>query len=455
LRARRRPVNQKKPVFCKKAVQKLLLRDNRDAQTPMTHPTGISARSIRLRNTGVFLLVGAGSVNYLDRAALAVGNPEIRHALGLSYGQMGLLLSAFAWSYGLAQIPAGLAVDKFGARRTLGIGMVLWSFAQIGAGFVGSFAQFIVARVALGLGESPMYIGGTRICADWFAAKDRALPIAIFNSSSALAPALAPPLLTVLMLEFGWQAMFIIAGLAGFGVAIAWLIFYRSPVDANIPASDSAIISADDGPDITHIGFAQVLWLLKFPTSWGMFLGFFGVVYIYWLFATWLPGYLETERHLSIHSAGLVSAIPLAAGFFGAVLGGVISGALGRRMDAISACRIPVILGLLAAAIFTIAAAYAQTTWLAVALISAGLFAINISSSCGWALAAVITPPNTVATLEAIQNVGGSLGGSLAPWITGALVGSTGSFFAAFALAGVIAFVAAIFYGIMTRRKIT
>jgi MFS family permease len=414
----------------------------------------LTARTRRLRNTGVALLVIAGCVNYLDRAALAVGNPEIRHSLGLSYSQMGLLLSAFAWSYGLAQIPAGIAVDKYGARLALGAGMMLWSVAQIGAGFVTSLSQFIAARIALGLGESPMYIGGTRICADYFAAKDRALPIAIFNSSSALAPALAPPLLTLLMIAFGWQAMFIIAGLAGFAVAIAWVVFYRSPADANIPAEDLAIISADDSPGIAHIGFRQVLWLLKFPTSWGMFLGFFGVVYVYWLFATWLPGYLEDQRHLSIASAGIVSAIPLAAGFFGAVIGGVISSWLGRRMDAVSACRMPVILGLLAAAILTFAAAYAHSTWAAVALISGGLFAINIASSCGWALAAVITPPNTVATLEAIQNVGGSLGGALAPWITGALVQALGSFLAAFELAGLIALISAGFYWAMTRDKI-
>ena len=156
------------------------------------------------RRLAVSLLVIAGCVNYLDRAAVSVGNPNIRADLGLSYSQMGLLLSAFAWSYGLAQIPAGALIDKFGPRRALGAGLVLWSAAQITAGFVGSLSQFITARVALGLGESPMYIGGTRVCADWFALKDRALPISIFNSSSALAPALAPPLLTLLMVAFGW-----------------------------------------------------------------------------------------------------------------------------------------------------------------------------------------------------------------------------------------------------------
>jgi sugar phosphate permease len=199
---------------------------------------GIATRTRRFRTVAVILLVVAGCVNYIDRSAVSVGNPEIRSALGLSYRQMGLLLSAFAWSYGFAQIPAGVAVDRFGPRRALGLGLVLWSLAQGAAGFVGSLGQFVAARVALGLGESPMYIGGTRVCANWFSAKDRALPISIFNSSSALAPALAPPLLTVLMVEFGWRWMFLFAALAGFAVAIFWFVLYRDPIDAGIPPAD-------------------------------------------------------------------------------------------------------------------------------------------------------------------------------------------------------------------------
>jgi MFS transporter, ACS family, L-galactonate transporter len=417
--------------------------------------TTLQSRTRRLRIVAVTLLVVAGCVNYLDRAAVSIGNPDIRHDLGLSFGQMGLLLSAFAWSYGLAQIPAGAAVDRFGPRRALGFGLVLWSAAQVAAGGVVSLGQFIAARVALGFGESPMYIGGTRVCADWFAMRDRALPIAIFNSSSALAPALAPPVLTLLMVAFGWRAMFLLAGLAGFAVAIAWVALYRNAGDAAIPATDVAIIHADDGRHIEHAGFRQVLWLLRFRTSWGMFLGFFGVVYVSWLYATWLPGYLETQRHLSIASAGFWSAVPLGAGFAGAVLGGVISDRLAHLgVEPGAACRLPVIWGLIGAAIFTMAGALAGSTGLAIAFIACGLFAANVASSCGWALAAVIAPGNTVATLEAIQNVGGSLGGALAPFITGAVVQATGSFVPALILAGVIALVCALIYGLMARARI-
>jgi MFS family permease len=416
-----------------------------------------SEKTQRMRAIAVALLVLAGCVNYFDRAAVAVGNPEIRAELGLSYSEMGLLLSAFAWSYGLAQIPAGVLVDRFGPRKALGTGMILWSLAQIGGGLVHSLHQFLAARIALGLGESPMYIGGTRVCADWFPLKRRALPIAIFNSSSALAPALAPPILTMLMLAHGWRVMFIIAGLAGFVVAALWVIYYRSPRDAGIPAADIEEIHRDDGAPIRHVGWTQVLWLLRFPTTWGMFLGFFGVVYISWLYATWLPGYFEIARHQSIASAGIWSAIPLAAGFVGAVAGGVISDRLGRigGMDAAATCRVPVIVGLLVAGTCTAGAVFIENLYAAVALMSLGLFAANVSSSCGWALAAVIAPVNAVATLEAIQNVGGSVGGALAPLISGVLLQHSNSFVPAFLLAGVIALVCAAIYGTMTTRRIS
>jgi MFS family permease len=407
------------------------------------------------RSLAVGLLVLAGCVNYFDRSAVSIGNPAIRASLHLSYTQMGLLLSAFAWAYGLAQLPAGALVDKFGPRRTLGCGLALWSAAQLGASFVIGLGQFIAARIALGLGESPMYIGGTRVCADWYPLRDRALPISIFNASSALAPALAPPLLTILMLAFGWRAMFFIAGLAGLVVALLWVAFYRAPEDAGIGDAEIALIRAEDRADTAPEGRSRILWLLQFRTTWAMFFGFFGVVYLSWLYATWLPGYLETQRHLSVASAGLWSAVPMAAGFVGAVAAGFFARALGRFGVAPSmACLVPIVAGMVLAGICTIAGALAAGMVPAIALMAAGLFGANVASSCGWALAAIVAPNRSVATLEAIQNVGGSLGGTLAPFITGLAVQSTGSFVPAFVLAGVIALASAAIYWTAARQPV-
>jgi MFS family permease len=269
-----------------------------------------------------------------------------------------------------------------------------------------------------------------------------------------LAPALAPPLLTVLMLAFGWRVMFLIAGLAGLAVALAWMIFYRSPEEAGISAAEIAQIRAEDQAD-TMEGGSRIVWLLQFRTTWAMFFGFFGVVYISWLYATWLPGYLETQRHLSVASAGLWSAVPMLSGFVGAVAGGFMARALGRiGMAPGPACLAPIVVGMILAGLCTIAGALVTSMDTAIALMAAGLFGANVASSCGWALAALIAPNRSVATLEAIQNIGGSLGGTLAPFITGVAVQGTGSFVPGFILGGVIALASAAIYWTGARRSL-
>jgi sugar phosphate permease len=108
-----------------------------------------------IQMTSLAMLVVCGTINYMDRGALSVANPAIRADLGVSISEMGLLLSAFAWSYALVQIPVGGLVDRAGPRVLLGVGMALWSLAQAAGGLVTSFSQFIWARIILGIGEAP------------------------------------------------------------------------------------------------------------------------------------------------------------------------------------------------------------------------------------------------------------------------------------------------------------
>ncbi len=411
-----------------------------------------SRRVKRLRTTALALLVIAGCVNYLDRSAVSVANPLIRDDLGLSIGQMGLLLSAFAWSYGLAQLPAGILVDRLGARRMLGAGLVVWSLAQMSAAFVLSLSGFIWARGALGLGESPMYTGGTRVCADWYPVRERTLPVAVFNASASLGPAIAPAVLTWLMTDYGWRPMFVIIGVAGLLIALSWLAIYRSPASAGLSAAELAATGSDQAAPSAPPLLRDAGRLLRLRTTWGMSLGFLGVIYMTWLYATWLPGYLESQRHLSVTAAGLLTSIPLTAGFVGALAGGVVSRQLGRAgIDPRDACRIPVISGMVGTAVFTLAGAFAPSTWAALALLSGGVFLANLASSCGWALGAVMVPPEEVGTLEAIQNIGGSVGGAMAPVVTGYAVEATGSFVPALCLAASIALLSALVYWGMVR----
>ena len=181
--------------------------------------------------TALVLLVLCGVINYLDRSALAVANVLIRQELGLNATSMGVLLSAFLLAYALSQIPVGFLIDRLGPRTLLGCAITLWSIAQAACGFIGSFTQFYFARIGLGIGEFAQFPTGIRVVNNWFHVSKRGLPTGIFNSASFLGTALAPPLLTVIMLAYGWRMMFIIMGVLGFVAAFIWVLFYRDPTD--------------------------------------------------------------------------------------------------------------------------------------------------------------------------------------------------------------------------------
>ncbi len=395
----------------------------------------------RLRIAAVGLLMLAGCINFIDRSTVSIALPAIRAELHLSAWQAGLLLSAFAWSYALAQLPAGSLVDRLGARRALAAGLAAWSMVQALTGLAGSLSQFIVARVSLGLGEAPMFVGGARVCADRFDPAHRAIPMGLLNASASLGPAIAPLLLTPLMLAIGWRASFAVLGLAGLTVAVAWAVIYRDPETAS-----------KDAPRIA--GPAAWLALLRQRSVWGLLLGFGGTVYVTWLYVTWLPGYLQQRWHFAPAAAGLWSALPQFFGFIGAIGGGWLSDLLARRMRERSARQWPLVGGLLVSAACSALAAVSGDAGLALAAVSGALFAANVATTGGWALAASLAPAALIATVEAMANIGGSVGGSLAPLMTGYVVQSTGSFAPALVIAACVAAGSALANGVLTRAPI-
>ena len=199
---------------------------------------GKTQRIRRIQRTALLLLVLSGVVNYIDRATLAVANPLIREELGLSVGDMGLLLSAFLWAYAFSQLPVGALVDRLGPRLMLSLGLGLWSLAQAAGGLVHGFAQFFAARMVLGIGVAPQFPTAARVSRDWFNPRDRGTATGIWNCSSTLGTAISVPLLTFLMLHLGWRWMFGIMGALGVLVALACAAAYFLIVGDPIPAAE-------------------------------------------------------------------------------------------------------------------------------------------------------------------------------------------------------------------------
>ncbi|SDH28762.1 MULTISPECIES: MFS transporter [unclassified Duganella] len=413
------------------------------------------ARIRRRQTLALVLLVVCGVINYLDRATLAVANEYIRADLGLSLGQMGLLLSAFSWSYALCQLPVGALVDKIGPRWLLGAGLVLWSLAQMAGGFAATFSYFVIARIALGIGEAPQFPAAARVVSNWFPARARGTPTGVYNSASPLGVALAPLLLAPLIVATSWHWAFFITGAMGLVAALVWVTLYRDPVREQLTTEERAYLEVDAVNAVApKASFSSWLALFRYRVTWGMMLGFFGSVYLNWVYLTWLPGYLRTERHMDLAYAGIASSVPFMCGFAGALIAGWASDRVARAATSpVTGRRNAVVVSTLGMVAFTIPAALVDSNVVAVACISIVIFLANASSACAWSLATVAAPPSRVASLGALQNFGGFLGGALAPILTG-YIAQTWSFVPALLTGAGIAFLGAMSYLFLVTRPI-
>ncbi|HXE07165.1 MAG TPA: MFS transporter [Acidobacteriaceae bacterium] len=409
-----------------------------------------SASSSTLRRqqtiTLALLFIG-GVVNYLDRSSLSIANTTVRAEMHLNATQMGWLFTTFPLAYGLAQLPMVGLLDRAGTRTTLGAGLSLWSVAQMLTGLVRGLPTFLPLRFLLGAGEAPWWPAGVRTLRDWFSPRARARATSIFNSSNPLASALAPPLLTCIMLWRGWRAMFVALGVAGMFVAAAWFALHReAPVRQPWELAEEKQSAAAPA-----LGSALRI-LLRRRMVWGMMLGWGGVNYTVWLYLTWLPGYLEGQRHLSVARSGWVAAIPFLAGAAGMYINGIITDTLGRRGFSLAAVhRMNIIAGMTFSAVGTFVVAHSATTPRAVAGLSIALFCIHSAGVSGWGYVQAVAPHGLVGSLAALQNFASFMIASAAPVLTGWLLDKTHSFTIALGVCSAVTLLGALSYATLAR----
>lgn len=407
----------------------------------------------RLRWVIILILLLAAIVNYLDRANLSIANTTIAAEFGFSKTEMGLLLSAFLWPYALANLPAGWLVDKFGPKRMFSAALCLWSGFSVLAAFVNSYSFFYGLRMMLGISESPFFTSGIKIIHSWFGENERGLPSAIINTGSQIANAIAPPILTILLITLGWRGMFVAIGVMGVPLLFAWWKFYRDP-----DAREYALLHAGHASLPQRGENSKSSWgaLFRYPATWAMVIGNFSIMFTIWVYLTWLPSYLETSLGFSLKATGWIASIPFLAGILGVLVGGLISDTLVKRgFPAITSRKIPIVLGALLAACFVAPIPFVSSTPVAIGLLALGYFFSQMPQGVLWTLASDIAPKDQVASLGAIQNFGGFLGAALAPIMTGIILDMTGKFTNVFLLGAALLFTGALSYGLFVRRKIT
>jgi MFS family permease len=422
------------------------------AELPGSKP---SARLRAIQWTAVALVTVVIALNYIDRSTLSVGNLLIRKEFGISATAIGALQSGWSLAYAFAQIPVGFMLDRLGPRYLVGGALILWSIAQGAGGFAFGYTQLLWSRIALGVTESPAYPAGVRVTSDWFRVRDRGMPTGLYNAGGNIGPAIAPPLLTALMLAFGWRTMFVTMGVIGLLGAVVWFMLYRNPHSTVLESDDNAYL-AENRAAITPVRGEQWAKLFTFRTSWAMIVLAFCAGYSIWMYQTWIPAYLEMQQHVSIAKTGVLASIPLIAGIGGCLAGGWFTDKLVRLgVNLMDSRKLPCVGGLLVCGLFTGLMTTASNATEAVILMSLAQFFLSAGIAGKWALTTATAPQSYCTSIAGLMNFGGYLGGTVSPVVTGYVVDVTGSFVIAFAIGAGMSLIGAMALYFMLKAPIT
>ncbi len=390
-------------------------------------------------------------IAYIDRVNLSVAAPQLQQEFGLDATQMGLLLSAFFWSYAFLQIPTGLLLDRFGVSRIGRLGALLWTVASVLIAFTGGFGGLFLARILLGVAEAPSFPASSKATGYWFPRQERALATAIFDAAAKFANVIGVPLVALAITQFGWRWGFGVTAILSFLYFLAFFFIYRDPSrDRHLSAAERDYIRAGgatpEGPAET--GAAGMFgYLLANRKVWGLTIGFAAYGYSFYLFLTWLPAYLVQSMQMSIIKSAGFAAIPwVCATLADLIVGGWLVDHLVRRgHDDTKIRKCVLVLGMLLGLAVFGATLTADPRW-AVFWIAIALSGLAAAAPVGWSIPSLIAPRGGTATIGSIMNFVNNGMGILAPIATGYIVGATNSFTVAFLVAGIVLIVGIVSY---------
>ena len=382
--------------------------------------------------TLMILLGAAVFLNYVDRGAIAVAAPLMKGELGLSATEFGTAVSAFFWVYVPVQFVVGWLCDRMSVYRLMAWGVILWAASTLLMGFVGGFLSLMVLRVLLGVGESVIFPGSSKIIARHVPAESRGLANAWCAVGLSLGPAAGTLAGGLILAELGWRAIFIAFGVATF----VWLLPWARVVKKLPVVPDEAVrTSPQVGPLLRH-------WSL-----WAMGVGHGTSNFAFYFLLAFTPLYLVQQRGLSIEMMTLLATLGYAAQGVAAMAAGTWTDRWTRSGRSEGSIR----RGLLAAGQLVSAAAIVAIPFansvaaigllLCVAGIAIGCIPTNI-----YAVAQMFAGAKASGTWVGIQNgIGNIPSGIVGPIVFGMIIDRSG-YDAAFYLAAAVGAAGAVWW---------
>lgn len=411
-----------------------------------------SVKPSKIRYQVLFLIFVNVVINYMDRSNLAVAASEIDKEFGLTPVQLGLIFSAFSWTYLAFQVPGGILVNRFSPRVLYAFSLITWSIATIMQGFAKGFVTLFGLRMATGAFEAPAFPINNRVVSNWFPDNERASAIAVYTSGQFLGLAFLMPVLSMLQQEVGWRGLFVVTGLVGIIWGIIWYLLYRDPLkhhgvssaELQHIESGGGLLDKQQAEKKTAFRWADLKAVLSYRKLWGIYIGQFAVNATLWFFLTWFPKYLVDYRGLDFIKSGYWASVPYLAAFTGILCSGFLSDYLVKKgVSAAKARKRPIIIGLLLSA-FILGANYVNMPGLIIFFMSLSFFGVGFASIT-WIFVSTLAPKHLINLTGGVFNFIGQLAGIIVPVVIGFLARG-GSFAPALVFVAVLGLLGACSY---------
>ena len=380
------------------------------------------------------LLVASIFINYIDRSNLSIAAPLIQKQLHFTDAQMGLLFSAFFWTYSSLQLVgiAGWLSDRFSVGWVFAASFLVWSCATLATGLLSGFVALFAMRLILGAGESLAYPCYCRILATDVPQHQRGRANAFLDAASKLGPGVGTFVGGLMMVRFGWRIFFVLLAVA----SLLWLIPWLRCMPRTPGVRSASIIP---------ISFLREM--LGKRTAIGTLSGHFLANYFWFFLLIWLPSYLVKERGFSIARMATVGSAAYCAVAGATICAGWLSDWLIARGKSVTKVRKSVVVAGLLGSGAAVPVAFIQDQTTSLVFLFLSCIAFGTYTSNHWAITQTVAGPVMVGRWTSVQNGVGNYSGIFASWLTGVIVQHTGSFQLAFAVAGTVVILAAGMWG--------
>jgi len=354
---------------------------------------------------------------------MSIAGEHMMGDLGLTQVQLGVVLAAFAWGYGIFQFPGGVIGDRIGSRKTMAIIATLWGVLNLMIGLIpdrglgvplATIAALVTLRALMGVAQAPFYpvTGGAMTCA-WFPVAGWAFPNGMSNVGLTLGAAATGPLIAWLMEAYGWRQSFLFTAPLGFLLAAVWW-WYARDTPAEHPAvgqDELKLIDAGRPPSGAPVARGDWKLVIKDPQVLLLAASYFCSNYVFYFFFNWLFIYLVDNRGFKVLESGVYAAAPWLTGAVGALIGGIVCDRLCKIRGMTFGCRVPVMIGLVLSGALLLAGATAHDPVLAVVFLSLCLGCQQLAEGPFWAATISVSGKHSSSACGVLNTGGNVVGG--------------------------------------------